>query len=60
TRRPPLVPDELRFEVTERVAADGSVVTPLDEHEALEALRRIAEPRPDSQRQRRGRAGWDR
>ena len=43
TRRPPLVPDELRFEVSERVAADGRVVTPLDERDAAEALRRIAE-----------------
>ncbi len=32
-RPPPLVPEDLRFEVTERVAADGSILTPLDEHE---------------------------
>src|SRR5262249_44533110 len=41
-RKPePLVPRELRFEVTERLAADGSVVTPLDERDVgriLEAL----------------------
>ena len=30
-RPPPLVPADLRFEVAERVAADGSVLTPLDE-----------------------------
>ncbi|MFQ6186563.1 hydantoinase/oxoprolinase family protein [Sinorhizobium meliloti] len=34
TMRPePLVPRDLRFEVTERVQFDGSVLTPLDEHE---------------------------
>ena len=32
-RSPPLVPSDLRFEVTERVAADGSVLIPLDERE---------------------------
>jgi N-methylhydantoinase A len=31
-------PDELRFEVTERVAATGAVVTPLDEGEAAAVL----------------------
>lgn len=36
---PPLVPRALRLEATERVAADGSVVTPLDE----ESVRRAAE-----------------
>lgn len=30
-RPPPLVPADLRFKVAERVAADGSVLTPLDE-----------------------------
>jgi N-methylhydantoinase A len=39
-RKPkPLVPDKWRFEVTERVAADGSVITPL----ALEELEPIIE-----------------
>ena len=32
-RSPPLVPDALRFEVAERVAADGSILIPLDERE---------------------------
>ncbi len=36
-RPPPLVPADLRFEVAERVAADGSVLTPLDER-AVAAL----------------------
>ena len=31
TRPPPLVPRPLRFEVAERLAADGAVLTPLDE-----------------------------
>ncbi len=36
-RPPPLVPAEWRFEVPERLSADGDVLTPLDEH-AVEAL----------------------
>ncbi|MEX0600081.1 MAG: hydantoinase/oxoprolinase family protein, partial [Rhodothermales bacterium] len=32
-RPAPLVPDALRFEVDERIAADGSIVRPLDEDE---------------------------
>ena len=32
SRHEPLVPRELRFEVSERIAADGSVVTPLDKN----------------------------
>jgi len=39
----PLAPRELRFEVTERLAADGSVVVPLSEDDvltAVDALRR--------------------
>ncbi len=39
TKPHPLVPRRLRFEVPERIAADGSVVRPLD----LEALRGLAE-----------------
>ncbi|MDQ3881302.1 MAG: hydantoinase/oxoprolinase family protein, partial [Chloroflexota bacterium] len=37
-RPPPLVPRELRFEVDERIAADGSTVTPLD----ARSMRRVA------------------
>ena len=43
-RPPPLVPEDLRFEVTERVAADGSILTPLDEREVAglgETLQRL-------------------
>ena len=36
-RLPPLVPRDLRFDVPERMAADGSVVAPLDE-DALRAI----------------------
>ena len=39
-RPPPLVPRELRFDVPERMAADGSVLLPLDEA----ALRRLVAP----------------
>jgi N-methylhydantoinase A len=38
----PLVPRPLRFEVTERLLADGSVRTPLDEAEARAVARRLA------------------
>jgi len=37
----PLAPRELRFEVGERVAADGSVVTPLNEAEVRELIPRL-------------------
>ena len=48
TRRPPLVPDDLRFEVDERIAADGSVVTALDEAGAARVLREIAAAKVDA------------
>lgn len=38
---PPLAPRELRFEVGERLAADGSVVVPLDEADVLAAAEAI-------------------
>ena len=41
TRPPPLVPVDLRFELDERIAADGSVVKALDAAEARRVLRRI-------------------
>src|SRR5919199_1372196 len=37
----PLAPRELRFEVAERLAADGSIVTPLAEAEVHEVARRL-------------------
>ena len=48
TRPPPLVPDELRFEVAERVAADGEVVEALDEAGAERVLRAIADAGVDA------------
>lgn len=39
---PPLVPRRWRFEVTERVGADGAVVVPLEDAEAVAAARRVA------------------
>ncbi len=41
TRPPSLVPVDLRFELDERIAADGSVVKALDAAEARRVLRRI-------------------
>ena len=41
-RRPPLVPHELCFEVDERIAADGSIVTELDEADLADVALRIA------------------
>ena len=43
SRPPVLVPRHLRREVTERVAADGTVVTPLDETEARRVLTELAD-----------------
>jgi len=43
SRPPVLVPRRLRREVGERVAADGEVVTPLDEAEARRVLAELAE-----------------
>ncbi|HLG70452.1 MAG TPA: hydantoinase/oxoprolinase family protein [Chloroflexota bacterium] len=37
----PLVPRELRFEVDERLAADGAMLTPLNEEQVREALERM-------------------
>lgn len=39
----PLAPRELRFEVTERVAADGAVLQPLDEQELQSVLRQLVQ-----------------
>ncbi|MEQ8964990.1 MAG: hydantoinase/oxoprolinase family protein [Azospirillaceae bacterium] len=41
TKPPPLVPRNLRLEVDERLAADGSVVRPLDEADVHAAIDRI-------------------
>lgn len=46
-RPPPLVPDEWRLEVPERVGADGRVLEPLDE----EAVRRLAARLAESDRE---------
>jgi N-methylhydantoinase A len=39
---PPLVPRQWRFEVRERVGADGAVVTPLDEASLADVVERVA------------------
>ncbi len=41
----PLVPRYLRLEVTERIAADGHVMEPLDEESVLLAIERLVEER---------------
>lgn len=40
-RAAPLIPDELRFEVSERVAVDGAVLQPLDQDNLRESLDRL-------------------
>jgi N-methylhydantoinase A len=40
-RPPPLVPRELRFEVEQRMDADGNVLTPLNEADVWRAIERI-------------------
>ncbi len=47
-RHDPLVPRRLRYEVDERIAADGSVVTPLDLEQVDAVLDRIARTRARS------------
>jgi len=42
-RGAPLVPRAWRFEITERVSADGDILTPLDEHEVTRVLRTAAD-----------------
>ncbi|HXX83186.1 MAG TPA: hydantoinase/oxoprolinase family protein [Casimicrobiaceae bacterium] len=44
----PLVPRERRLEVNERLRADGSVLAPLDEAQAREAVRALASQRVES------------
>ena len=44
----PYVPRRLTFEIRERIDAEGNVVLPLDERQAREALRRVAERRVDA------------
>ena len=41
-KQPPLVPRQWRFEVCERVGADGAVVTPLDEASLAEVIEGVA------------------
>src|SRR5215472_11183638 len=44
-RTRPLVPPPLRFEVPERLAADGSTVTPLDETDVIATIGKLKERR---------------
>ena len=47
-RPPPLVPRPLRFEVAERLGADGAVLTPLDEAGLVQVGQAIAEAKAES------------
>jgi len=44
----PYVPRRLTFEIRERIDAEGNVVLPLDERQARETLRRLAERRVEA------------
>jgi N-methylhydantoinase A len=48
TRPPPLVPRELRFEVAERVASDGTLVADLDLASLSAAVSAVAAARPEA------------
>lgn len=48
TKPSPLSPRNLRFEIQERVAADGSVVTPLDEEDVKRAAEKIRASRAEA------------
>lgn len=47
-RPPMLVPDDLRLEVIERLAPDGSVLTPLDEADLANMIEKLADLQPES------------
>lgn len=44
-RTPPVVPRDVRFEVSERVDAAGSVLVPLSEHDVASVAERLADAR---------------
>lgn len=48
TKPPPLAPREWRFEITERIAADGTVLQPLDENEVIAVARELASAQVDA------------
>jgi N-methylhydantoinase A len=45
---PPLVASELRYGVSERVAASGEVIEPLSDNEVADLVRRIRKSKPES------------
>jgi N-methylhydantoinase A len=47
-KAPPLVPDELRFGVTERVAADGKVIVSLQDNDLAALLKKLRRERVES------------
>ncbi len=48
TRPAPLVPSELRYGITERIAADGSALTPLDLHQLQTLAKEITRRKVES------------
>jgi N-methylhydantoinase A len=48
TKPAPLAPRELRFEVTERVAADGTVLQPLDEAEVIAVAQQLLDAKVEA------------
>jgi N-methylhydantoinase A len=47
-RPQPLVPRDLRFEITERIAADGKVIAPLDVSELVELVDALEQVKPEA------------
>src|SRR3546814_4790687 len=48
TKAAPLAPREWRFEITERITADGSVLLPLDEEEVVAVAHQLAAAKVES------------
>lgn len=48
TKPPPLAPRDLRFEVTERITADGTVLQPLNEDEVVAIAQQLASANVDA------------
>src|SRR3546814_14862192 len=54
TKAAPLAPREWRFEITERITADGSVLLPLDEEEVVAVAHQLAAAKVERSEERRG------
>lgn len=47
-RDPPLIPDDLRLEIVERVGVDGNILTPLDEMQTMHVIRQLVAQQVES------------